>query len=125
MSSRSPSRSSSLGSIANFIVNSNTNNNSNSLTDSNRLSNNARRNRGERFARASNLLQTREDLRWLARHMYRQGGATPWFYGGLSVITNRFMKLNKTRNKWRRGVHKIRAAKKHRTMMRREQGRRS
>lgn len=96
------------------------NNNSNSLTDSNRLSNNARRNRGERFARASNLLQTREDLRWLARHMYRQGGATPWFYGGLNVISNRIKHLDKLRNKWRTGVRKIRAAKNFRRVMSRE-----
>jgi hypothetical protein len=56
--------------------------------------------------------------------MYRHADNSAWFHGGLNVITNRFMKLNKTRNKWRGGVRKIRAAKKHKTIMMRQTGRR-
>jgi hypothetical protein len=56
----------------------------------------------------------------LARHMYRFSGNTPWFHGGLNVISNRIRHLNKLRNKWRIGVRKIRTAKNFRSVMRRE-----
>jgi hypothetical protein len=92
--------------------------------NSNSNNNNAQRRAGANFARNSGLLDTRQNLRWLARHMYRHARNSAWFHGGLNVITNRFMKLNKVRNKWRGGVRKIRAAKKHKTIMMRQTGRR-
>lgn len=109
------SRSSSLGSLRNFMVNSNSNSNNN----------NAQRRAGANFARNSGLLGTHANLRWLARHMYRHAGNSPWFHGGLNVITNRFMKLKNMRNKWRRGVRKIRTAKNHKKIMMRQTGRRA
>lgn len=98
--------------LANFIVNSNSNRNNFST-----------RKAGENFARNQinrGLIKTRTDLRWLARHMYHFSGNTPWFHGGLNVISNRINHLNKLRNKWRRGVRKIRAAKNFRSVTRRE-----
>jgi hypothetical protein len=86
--------------------------------------NNSARRSGANFARNSGLLNTRQNLRQLALLMYRHAGNSPWFHGGLNVITNRFMKLNKMRNKWRGGVRKIRAAKNHKTIMMRQTGRR-
>lgn len=78
---------------------------------------------GENFARRlinNGTIRTRSELRWLARHMYHHAGNSNWFHGGLNVITNRINQLNKLRNKWRKGVHKVRAAKNFRKLQARE-----
>jgi hypothetical protein len=95
-------------------MNSNTNSNGNNYST---------KRSGENFARRhinNGTIKTRAELRWLALHMYRFGGNSNWFQGGLKVITNRINHLNKLRNKWHTGVRKIRAAKNFRRVMSRE-----
>jgi len=108
-----------------FIVFDNMNSNSNSRLG-NFNNNYSTERQGENFARryiANGTIKTRSELGWLMRHMYRFGGNSPWFHGGLKVITNRINHINKMRNKWRTGVRKIRAAKNFRKVMKRETGR--
>jgi len=103
--------------LRNFIINNTNTNRVNYYTKS----------AGENFARNQinrGLIKTRADLRWLARHMYSFSGNTPWFHGGLNIISNRIKHLDKLRNKWRTGVHKIRTAKNFRKLINRETGRR-
>ena len=108
-----------------FIVIDNMNSNSNSRLG-NFNNNYSTERQGENFARryiANGTIKTRSELGWLARHMYRFDRNSPWFRGGLKVITNRINHINKMRNKWRTGVRKIREAKNFRKVMKRETGR--
>ena len=108
-----------------FIVFDNMNSNSNFNSNSNLRNKYSTERQGENFARryiANGTIKTRSELGWLVRHMYRFGGNSPWFHGGLKVIMNRMNHINKMRNKWRAGVT-VRKAKNFRKIMKRETGR--